>query len=99
MKKIVFLMVMMISLIGYSQKNLIDSVQIYRVMPHGDFLETVYDFDLMGTRMDALSKVYKENQFLVKIYYKEHYDEFGVETEELHNRVYTSTWSRKEKNR
>ena len=95
MKKLVFLM-MMISLIGYSQKNLIDSVQIYRVMPSGNFLETIYDFDLVGSRMDALSKVYDENKFVVKIFYKENYDEFGVETQELHNRVYTSIWSKRE---
>lgn len=94
MKNIIIIMMLLIGSLGFSQISLIDSTEVYRVMPDGDKLLTIYEFEYAGTHMDSLSKIYDQKQFVVKIFYIDDRNESGVPTGEYTQRVYTSTWSK-----
>jgi hypothetical protein len=96
MKNLIILMMMLVSYMGYSQLSKIDSTEVYRVMPWGDKLLTIYEFEYAGTHMDSLYEVYNQKRFVVKIYYQDDSNEQGESTGEYRQRVYTSTWSKKD---
>lgn len=95
MKKLVILGILLVSMMGYSQISLVDSTIIYRTMPSAEKLMTITDFEEIGIRLDSLSDKYNEKKFVLKIYYKDNTDENGNETDEYRQRVYVSTFSRK----
>jgi len=49
----------------------IDSIQIYRPLPEKDLIETVILIPYFEKALNRLSKKYKSNQFVVKVYYSD----------------------------
>ena len=76
MKKLLFILFVLFTINLSAQEQpiepvRIDSIQIYRPLPEKDLIETVILIPYFEKALNRLSKKYKSDQFVIKVYYSD----------------------------